>query len=218
MKSLYVVGNSHAHFFTFTHPGHIGWSEKILISEIHDMEIHSCSIGPTTAYKFGVKHLPLMLSALEQKNVKPGDYILVPVGEVDCRLHIPKHAFTYQKDVQLVTEDCLHRFFNVLKALQRLGYKPIAWGGHPSTDEPGDDDTYPRYADTTFRNYISQMWAQGLELKSRESNIYFASIFDELIDQGLRPKKNIFQDGCHLKYEQRLINIALDAIYLTISS
>ncbi|QNI83923.1 SGNH hydrolase superfamily [Synechococcus sp. PROS-7-1] len=212
MKNLYVVGNSHAHFFTFTHPGHFGWSPKFFISKEHDLKIQSCSIGPTTAYKFGIKHLPLLLTMLELNNVKHNDCLLIPVGEVDCRLHLPRQAHLQDKKIEVIVDNCLNRFFNVLMALKNLGYKPIAWGGHPSSDSTGDDRTYPRYADTQYRNYISQLWADGLKTRALNNNIYYASIFNELITQDLTPKPGIFQDGCHLSYSNSILHTALDAI------
>ena len=131
MKNLLVIGNSHAHFFSFTHPGHFGWSPRTLIESDYNLRINTCSIGPTTAFRFATKHYPYFLAQLYQRKPEPGTLVLIPVGEVDCRLHLPQQAHKQNRSISEVVEECVDRFFKVLLSLKSLGFRPIAWGGAP---------------------------------------------------------------------------------------
>lgn len=212
IDNLYVVGNSHAHFFTFTHPGQFGWSNHTLISSHHRLRLTSCSLGPTTAFKFSTKYLPHLLSALEEKSKSRSHFVLIPVGEVDCRLHLPRQAFLQNRAIDDIVQECVHRFIRTLIVLRNIGYHPIAWGGHPSSNNPGDDDVYPRYGDTDYRNHVSVLWNQLLSLECGKHNIPHASILFDLLKMESMNANSIFQDGCHLKYSRKILDLALASL------
>ena len=216
MKKIFVVGNSHAHFFTMSPPGTKLWSDKYLVTTINNQEwqFHSCSIGPTTAWSFAKKHFPNMLAALQVTDASDGDYILVPVGEVDCRLHLPRQAFIQNRDISDIVSECLDKFFRVFLALRDLGYNPIAWGGHPSSADgiEEEDKEYPKYGDVIYRNEISKIWSSGLKERCSINKIIYASILEDLIDESGKPRPGIFQDGCHLANNTNLFSFAAEKI------
>jgi len=213
---IFVVGNSHAHFFTFSPPGHLGWSAQLASVSVGKDKIifASCSIGPVTAWSFARKHLTSLLCALESAGAQRGAYILLPVGEVDCRLHLPRQAHVQERSIESVVNECLDRYFKALKVLSLIGYRPIAWGGHPSSRQGnGEDDAYPSYSDACFRNEISRMWSFGLERRCKDHGILFVSILEDLLDETGMPVPGIFQDGCHLAYKEPYLRLAADRIF-----
>ena len=182
-------------------------------------EFYSCSLGPATAWSFSKKYFVDMLVLLELINACKNDYVLIPVGEVDCRLHLPQQAHIQNRKIEEVTSECLDKFFKVLMALKNIGFNPIAWGGHPSsTDGNGEDDSYPKYGDVHYRNMVAKLWASGLKERCDKNNIIYVSILDNLLSESLEPKPKIFQDGCHLAYEANLFTLATTKIIKSIAN
>ena len=134
---IYCIGNSHSHFFTGSLPSDSLGSKQ-------NNYFTSISLGPTIAYNFYDKHLDkvkkiisddFMIPIFGVKFSKEKDYVLLAIGEVDCRWHIPYQANLQGKNVDDMTKECLDRFFRCHLELKKNGIKTIAWGGHPSTTE-----------------------------------------------------------------------------------
>jgi hypothetical protein len=183
---IHAIGNSHANMFNNWPNFWVHW------------------IGPTIAYNFYEHHLPHVIEYLEGKRgdkgpVPKGDTVMFVVGEVDCRWHLPKQAALQNRSIEDLTKECVSRYFRSLKHVQDMGYNIIAWGAHPSTTGPHNDDPQnPVYGDCITRNKIAVQYNRWLKELSESNNMKYVSIFDYLIDENLVTKMEYFIDYCHL--------------------
>ena len=190
---IYVFGNSHAHFFTDSSPGQFGEGEKK-----HEY-FRSFSLGPIIAYNFITSHFPTMIQWVNGLPINPEDPVLLAIGEVDCRWHIPKQAELQKRDVNDVVHECIDRFFQAHTHLQEAGYRVVGWGGHPSTNDGHcDNPSGPIYGDVQNRNKISLEWSDYLEKRCKEKGIEFVSIIRDLINVDNSTKMEYYKDYCHL--------------------
>lgn len=193
---IYCIGNSHANLFTDTHPS--------IQNKIFKYGFVSCSIGPVIAYNFSNNHLYKVLNLLETSDFdKELDYVMLIVGEVDCRWHLPKKSNDNNVDIYEVVEECVDRFFNNYLELKNKGYKIIGWGGHPSTIDGHDDNPdKPVFGSCSTRNSISRTWDKLLKDRCDSNNIPYISIMEYLIDEDGLTKMEYFMDYCHLDYHK----------------
>jgi len=196
---IYAIGNSHAHFFTGSHPGSSVGASK---------DFTSVSIGPVIAYNFVENHLRTVLEWLSDDCMVTNfgtkfdldrNKVLLVVGEVDCRWHIPFQAHQLNLDVIEVAKICINRFFRVHMFLRERGVKVIAWGGHPSTNSGHNPDpASPVYGDCLKRNRTSLFWSDYLAELSNYNGVPFVSICRDLIDSNGYTQMQYFEDYCHL--------------------
>ena len=78
---IYVVGNSHCNFFTHSHPGNGQVVQGDLFTSIPMWGI--------VAYNFYEHHMNACISKLRSLNIQSDDYVLLVLGEVDCRYFLP---------------------------------------------------------------------------------------------------------------------------------
>jgi len=193
---IYTFGNSHSHIFTNSSPGTFG------VGENNNKDFMSISLGPTIAYNFYDHHYSNMLNWIKNLNInKDTDYIMLIVGEVDCRVHLPKQIEIQGRTIEDVVKECVDRFFIVYLDLISKGYKVLGWGGHPSTTAgPSDNPSEPIVGDCLFRNKISLFWNDYLEGLCLNKNIPYISIIKDLIDMDGKTKMEFFMDYCHLDH------------------
>jgi hypothetical protein len=206
---IYCIGNSHVNFFTDTHPG--AWGEWK--SGNNDV-FKSYGIGPVIAYNFTTNHLPKVMqaiSSIDGFNFEK-DYIMLVVGEVDCRWHLPKQANEQKREVKDVVEECVDRFFISMSMLLEQGYNVVGWGSHPSTVEGHCDNlSQPIFGDCKTRNMISVHFERHYRQKCLENNIPFISILNDIIDDNGITRMEFFLDYCHLKTSP-MINHVLEQV------
>lgn len=201
---VYVFGNSHSSFFTNSTPSRFGEGEN------KNEYFRSFSLGPVIAYNFYEHHFPLMIEWINKLPITGKDYILIAIGEVDCRWHIPKQAELQKRNAIEIVHECIDRFFRSHVHLKEYGYNVISWGGHPSTTSGHNDDpSNPVYGDCLFRNKISLEWNNYLREKSKINNIDFISIMNYLIDNNGLTKMQYFKDYCHLD-SNKLLDMVID--------
>lgn len=199
---IYVFGNSHAHFFTDSTPSRIGEGE------FQEQYFRSFSLGPVIAYNFYEHHFPMMIDIINHLDIMNEDKILLAVGEVDCRWHIPKQANLQKRSCEAVAKDCIDRFFRAHAYLKDFGYNVIGWGGHPSTTAGHSDiDHSPIYGDCLTRNRTSLFWNDYLEQKCKDKNIHFVSIIRDLINVDGLTKMEYYKDYCHLDSKKLLPSV-----------
>jgi len=196
---IYIFGNSHAHFFTNSTPSKFGEGEN------KNEYFRSFSMGPIIAYNFFKHHFPIMLQWVNQLEITRNDHILIAIGEVDCRWHIPYQASIQNKDPIDIVHECINRLFVTYDILKNDGYNVIGWGGHPSTTGTHDTDpSNPVFGDCISRNKISIEWSDFLEHKCNHNNIKFISIVKDLINIDKLTKMEYYTDYCHLSSEKYL--------------
>ena len=196
---IYAFGNSHAHFFTNSAPG------KFAEGENKNEYFRSFSLGPVIAYNFYEHHFPIMINMMNQLPIEISDFILIVIGEVDCRWHLLKQAEIQHLPVNEVIHNCIDRFFRSHLHLKENGYNVIAWGGHPSTTSGHNDDVgCPVYGNCLIRNNVSLEWSNYLEKKCIENDIKIVSIIKDLINNDGLTKMEYYKDYCHLDPDKYL--------------
>ena len=189
---IYVFGNSHANTFAGAAPGATGvWSS--------DGRFSSYSLGPVIAYNFKNNHYPRVLELLDEIEVGNNDYVLLAVGEVDHRWHLPKRAVDTATSIESVSVECVDRFFESFMDLKSKNYNVIGWGSHPSTTSGHHEDAgSPVFGDCLTRNLIGKCWNKRLSELCSQNDIPFVSIFDDLVDENYLTKMEFYIDYCHL--------------------
>jgi hypothetical protein len=182
---IFCVGNSHVNIFKGIDEV-FGNDELDLFTTIY--------IGPTIAYNFYEHHYPQVLEQLAYSKInKDEDYVMLIVGEVDCRWHLPKQAEIQKANVKVLVEECIDRYFRCYLDLIDKGYKVIIWGGHPSTTSGHCEDlSQPVYGKCQYRNKNTRFWNDYMEKLSKENNIPFISIIKYLIDKNNLTKMEYF--------------------------
>lgn len=198
---IYVFGNSHAHFFTDSHPGELGWGKKTTKNfRSYSGNFHNPQYRHVLAHKFEERFFPYFIGPINSINLTSNDFILFAVGEIDCRWHFPKKIQKENKSIKEVLSEELDKyFFPSFMTLKDNGYNVLGWGGHPSTTKGHNDDPdNPIYGDCLFRNEISLAWNDLIEQRCNENGLKFVSIIRDLIGEDGFTKMEYFYDDYHL--------------------
>lgn len=194
---IHVIGNSHVWLFN-GQP-----SSKFPTYDQCSPYFRVKWLGATIAYNFRQHHMSSVREYLAEENVALGSKVMLVVGEVDCRWHLPYQAQQQNRSIEEITKECVERFFLCLLDLREAGFIPIGWGTHPTTthghvDPPGTDTHGPIFGEVVVRNRTCLLWNQLLEKMCREAQIPFVSIYHHLVDEHNVTKMEYFQDYCHL--------------------
>ena len=196
---IYALGNSHAQFFTDTHPGTLGVGVKLPHFISYQGNFKNHQYPHVLAHKFTERHYPNMIEVINSFNITSNDYIMFVVGEIDCRWHFPKKIKTRNSSIEEILGQTMDQFFPAFIDLKNNGYNVLGWGGHPSTTRGhSDDPANPIYGDCLTRNEISLAWSNLLEKKCSDHNMKFISIVRDLIDENGLTKMEYFMDDYHL--------------------
>lgn len=201
---IYAFGNSHAHFFTDSHPGELGWGKKKNeYFRSYSANFHNPQYRHVLAHKFAERFFPYLVNPINSvsEELSNNGYVMFIVGEIDCRWHFPKRIKTQNRTIDdVLHEDLDTHFFPPFIYLRENGYKVLGWGGHPSTTKGHNDDPdNPIYGDCLFRNEISLRWSDLLEKKCRSHGFPFISIVRDLINPDGLTKMEHYYDDYHLK-------------------
>lgn len=198
---IYCFGNSHAHFFTDSHPGELGWGKKRNDHfASYSGNFHNPQYRHVLVHKFGERFFPYFINPINSLPITENDFIMFIVGEIDCRWHFPKKIKTQDKTIDQVLNEELEYFFPSFLQLKENGYNILGWGGHPSTTKGHNDDPdNPIYGDCLFRNEVSLRWNDLLGETCGKNDIKFISIIRDLINPDGLTKMEHFYDDYHLK-------------------
>jgi hypothetical protein len=174
---VFVLGNSHANLFSNTAPQ--------VTDKINDTKLFkTCSIGPVIAYNFQEHHLPKVP-------------VMLAVGEVDCRWHLPKQAVEQKRSYCEVVKECVNRFFPCLLEIRKTN-EVISWGSHLTCpEEHNDDPSNPVYGPRDKRDICSLWWDSHMRDLATKYKIPHISINYELS----KNREKYFMDYCHLNQE-----------------
>ena len=190
---IHFIGNSHVSLFSGSYD--LFQKDQIDIFKTYHL-------GPTIAYNFYEHHFFKVLEIIKNSDInKEEDYICLVVGEVDCRWHLPLQANIQNKNINDIVIECVNRFFRCHLELQRMGYKIISWGGHPSTTSGHCDNlNCPVFGECLYRNKIGNIFKNYLKEISDSNNIKFVSIYDYLLNDDGTTNMSFFRenDYCHL--------------------
>jgi hypothetical protein len=201
---IYALGNSHAHFFSDSHPGDLRWGKK----QNEYFKSYSANFhNPTPQYRhvlvrgFMERYFPFIINAINEANLTAEDYVMFIVGEIDCRWHFPKRAVVQNRSIENVVKEGIEEFFPAFLYLKENSYNVVGWGGHPSTmQDHNDDPDNPVYGPWEIRNKISLLWNDMLEEKCRTNGMKFISVIRDLINPDGSTKKEYMFVYCHLNW------------------
>ena len=138
-----IFGNSHAAIFTGAPPcGNIVPKVKEVprgrgYTEPHpSLPFRTWFLGPVLAYTFFEKHFKMIKKHITDNPswFPKGSKIVLVCGEVDCRLHIPKHSKKSKNaSRKKLVQDVVDRYILAGVELKKMGYDPIFFGTHPTT-------------------------------------------------------------------------------------
>lgn len=186
---IHCFGNSHINTF----------SNCDVMSYVANNDVFKLyHLGPTIAYNFFEHHYPNVVSLLH--NINPvTDYVTLVVGEVDCRLHLPKQADLQNISDFEIVNDCVNRLFRCYKHLQELNVKCLVYSTHPTTSYICPDNKDYIYSDMKRRNDICLLWNSCCERLCEQYNIPYISFYDKLVNENNETNMEYFLDYCHLK-------------------
>ncbi len=163
---IHCIGDSHASVYS----GQV--EMQPIYPESHNCiipNIKSYRIGPATAYQLHTKMY--IINHIIANYVKENDFIMFLFGEVDCRVHLPKH-----KNVN----ECVTRYFNVIN-----NYKNIIVCGPIASSPDNRACEIPHIGTCIERNEITKEFNSLLKEICDNHNIPFITVLDEmLLDDG----------------------------------
>lgn len=223
-----VFGNSHAALFTGAPPcGNVVPKEKEVprgrgYTEPHPtLPFRTWFLGPVLAYTFFEKHFAMIKSHISKNKswFPEGSKIVLVCGEVDCRLHIPKHSKKIENaSKEELVQNVIDRYILAGIELKKMGYDPIFFGTHPTTAPEYwfDNDKnspvnsqHPNMEHNWFEKGISEdrnsfciLWNKCLEKTCKENKIKFISIYKYIVDDNDKPINSYFLDPIHLNHSK----------------
>jgi hypothetical protein len=215
-----IIGNSHA----ATLPGAPPCGHKVSkqrhrpygrgYTDVNpDLPFRAWFLGPVLAYNFYEHHLQKVYSFIEEFpaifNEKDTTLVMI-VGEIDCRVHLPKHV-TSEKSISSVVEDCVSRYHRSVLDLREKGFNIAVAGAQPSlTDEslekrmPAREREYNVAGDTETRNQICKHWDMFHGHLCEQDKIPFVSIYQDLVQENGNAKEELFSDYIHISHEKTI--------------
>lgn len=194
---LYCLGNSHANVLTRVPPQETG-------QLIKTTNIASYSFGPILAYNAGGKYKGT-ISDFILNHVKKDDWIMFCIGEIDCRIHLPKRSKHNDTTLEEEVRKCVDKYFTLFLHMKEYGYNNlICYAVHLSrrysNDESHLSGPYETRKDITllFNKYCYDLCIIH--------NVRFVDIGYMLMDVNQYPKDYYYarheydeeDDLCHL--------------------
>lgn len=203
---IFCIGNSHVNLFSQSHPA-------TQIS--HNKYFMTFNVGPSVAYNFYKTYYPTIVRQLFNGTceyftmhtpispIPKGSYILYPLGEIDCRFHLPKHIIEDKLTIEQAVQICVDRFMIVIENTIKDGYKPIGWATHPTRSFPHNPTQMPPYyGDPKLRNEIALYYNIYQYECFQKLGLPFYSIYEQLVTQDNVTKEEFFWDELHLDIEK----------------
>jgi lysophospholipase L1-like esterase len=124
-------------------------------------------------------------------------------GEIDCRFHIIRRlggpALMDEERSAASVRVTVLRYLSFLEEIRLMGHRPVVFGAVPTSagDYP-EPYEWPTLGTHEARNGLTRLFNQALGAEAAQAGIPFVSIFDELVDAGMRTREEFFFDGVHL--------------------
>ena len=197
-KKLHIIGNSHAHSFTGSNLG------TYALGNVQKKSWDSYSLGPMSSIDLETTKFSLLVKLIEKYKFEKYDYVLLPLGEAECRWYALKNRALplnpKVEELQEILQPFIDAALRVNLKLFDLGMKPIIWGGHASSRlGPREDKDIPIIGESQFRNKLSLIWETELQNFAIKNNFPFISILPLMLNENLETDENFLSDACHLK-------------------
>lgn len=215
-----IIGNSHAALLTGAPPsGNKVSKEKEkprgrgYTNKHPNLPFRTWFLGPVLAYNFYEHHLTKVYEFISEQPVifKDKDtMILMCVGEIDCRVHLPKYVSKDRTPTQVVIE-CVLRYHRAITHLINDGYNVGVLGAIPSlSDEsikkmmPLKEQSYNLSGDTLLRNTIVKEWELVHSQLCKQNGIPYITIYENLIDKNGNTREELYADFIHLSHDKTI--------------
>ena len=195
---ILVTGDSHSRFWA----GYDTLAEHPSVFRGVDV----LSIGPATAYNAGT--LGSSTGAREKITAhllaNPGRYgcVILCFGEIDCRLHILKHALTNDVTIEDSVERVVARYMTLVDELRRKYDIPVLlWGPVASAPETAAsyNPIYPSIGSNIERNHVTVLFAEKIRAEAgRRKGVAQFDILDVMIDESMGTRPGFLFDECHV--------------------
>ena len=96
---IHCIGNSHINIFS---------GKNEITSESYNSVFKLKHVGPVIAFNFYENHYPNVLEYLNDFDKE--DYVMLIVGEVDCRWHLLKQSNLQNRNINDLVKECVDRF------------------------------------------------------------------------------------------------------------
>lgn len=145
--------------------------------------------------------------------VKPGEWVLLSFGEIDCRAHLLLQAEKQQRPVEQLITDCVERYFSVVREIVAMGHRVIVYNVTPATNKaasykPGRQQHYPTYGTPQQRNAVTRRFNTELKSRCDREGILFLANFESLVDANGRSRGQFFFDEIHLSQKAMPVTLA----------
>lgn len=166
-------------------------------------------LGPALAYNLPSENsttnaLKKTQFLIDKNYISPKNPIMLCFGEIDCRTQVIKQIQKGNCSVEEVVNKIIDNYFIYIDFLIQKGFKVILWGPIASQkDEWHNPVELPRVGSEVERNKATEVFNNLLKDKCKSHNIYFCSIFNDLIDENYKTKAEYIIDECHLSQKCR---------------
>jgi hypothetical protein len=203
MAKVHCIGDSHVSLYNGI--GKINCiSENGKHSAFDSLEnFYTYRIGSYLAYNLSKKDHPVHIKTLNIIETLPSsDFILLSLGEIDCRNHIIKQAtikgITLFESTKITVESYI-KGIELLNAKHNL----ILQGRHPSfnaTKLTLEEKDEFGYRGTLYeRNYVSRLFTEMLiKHASKINQITVIDLFSKLMNANGERKDEYYMDAIHL--------------------
>jgi len=151
---IYVIGDSHAAFFSGNDQMQEGWPAR---SNDRLPWFRSYRLEAITAWG-SPSHF--MDAALE--TVPPGSTVMLSHGEIDCRIHILRQSVKQGRPVEDIIQDVTARYLATVAWVKARGYRVLVWGPPPSSPVGPRDGDYPIVDTCLVRNRVTKLFNESM--------------------------------------------------------
>lgn len=206
---IHCIGDSHSAVFSGKEEMQPIWPQR---SDDKTEYFKSYRIGPATAYQLETK-IPIINDIINTVVDVNNDYVLFCFGEVDIRAHLIKQMETQNKPMELIVQECVDRYFNVLLNYKNMGVKVMAWGPIASWHDSKQYTGGPSFGTMIERNNTTKEFNRYLEELCVKNDITFISIFDKMTDENniTIPEYLDNWEGSHMHLSQTAMPLIIDS-------
>jgi hypothetical protein len=201
---IHVVGDSHANFFhgqpySAERPWVEPWYAKKGPRRIDRPDGGFAVYGLGAKLAYNLDDCVGDIAEIVRENAKPGDALLLVLGEIDCRCHLVRRWWTYGSMESAVAAVCDHYIMSVLDVRDRCTYPVYVYGPVASTNIYSVSGTY---YDTTGseqeRNILTRAMTNYLADLCKRRGLPFVSIFEHLVNVDMTGKRKYWIDSVHV--------------------
>ena len=216
---IYCIGDSHVSFFSGQDKMQLPWPHKSndRLAFFKTFRLGAVLADSLSKYGSSMKGRELLFVLLDRRmpmvefrSIPPKSKVLFCFGEIDCRFHILKQSIQRDVEVEVVVEETVNKYVNVLKEFQALEYEILVWNVIPPTNPAKTNPEYPHYGKYSERIKATMLFNNFLKKKCTDFKFNFIDIYDQLIEKNYHANMNYYMDEIHLS--QKAMSFTIDSL------